>query len=232
MEKSISVEELDASRSPEIEQYLETCSVEKLEELAIEVYKTIKQDNHGYYLRRIMIKRREKLNQNFIWNEKKKRKILELNEIFFQFFKKAHDEALSDITQYENRKKNRETAFKSFYIYVILVPCFNSDVKRIHKSGIRDVLLDGGAYSAYARIGDVEDLILYDFEWEPGPYLDNYEEKYGQYFGRNFNGVNLSYVFHDLIDAGWSINDILCIEDVEANVRIEKSYWKEMDGWK
>jgi hypothetical protein len=180
-----------------------------------------------------MNKRREKLNQTFNWTEKNKEKIIALNDKFFDLFKKAYDEACSNIDEIAKHIKDKETIFKNFRAYVMLEPAFDDTGFGNFTCEIDEVLLNAGSYSQFSRIGDAEGLILYDFEWPPGSYLKDGEKKsYRQYFGKAFDGVNLSAVFGDLISGNWSCKDIVSIEDVMATVKIEKNYWRRMDDWK
>jgi hypothetical protein len=223
----MTMEDLDALISPNLETYLDSCSLEEIEALAIDRYKKINEDHGSYLLRRVMDKRCERINAGFTWSDESKEKIIQLNDQFFDLFKKAYDEAVSSINDITQRIKKNKTIFKSNYTYVILELNFAS-YREIH-----EVLLNAGSYLQYSRIGDVKGLVLYDFEQDPGSYLFNREDtEYGNYFGDIFSGVKLSHVFCDLILGKWSDADIVSINHVSATVRIEKSYWKEMDGWK
>jgi hypothetical protein len=233
MKKEISVEELDALCSPDLEAQLDTYSVNELELLAIDLHKSLGREQNLFYLRRVMNKRCEKLNENFIWTNNNKDRIIDLNDKFFDLFKRAYDEACLNADEIAKHIKDKETIFKSFEKYILLEPTFDDTGFGNFTCEIDEVLLNAGSYSQFARIGDAEGLILYDFELDPAPYLNNREDMkdYGRYFGNTFDGVNLSSAFGDLISAQWSCKDIVSIRDIMATLKIEKHYWRRMDDW-
>jgi hypothetical protein len=229
-DNGISFEELDALFSPDFESLLDTYSIKKIETTAIHLYKNINHDKNSFYLRRVMNKRCEILNQSFIWSDDKKQIVINLNDSLFRVFKIAYEEARSISEELDKRINNNDEFIKNYTTKIVINPEFSLDENRGVDRGIKEILLHAGLYSQFGRIRESENVIMYDFEYPPDGYLDKSKlRNQEQCFGGIFDGINLSDAFQDLIVIGkWSLNDIINIKGLWAEVNISKQYYEDL----
>jgi hypothetical protein len=235
MKNVIAFEKKLGLANSELESTTETYSVEKLENLAMDVYKDINRDGYSFYLRRIMTKRREKLNNGFVWTDEAREKIIRLNETFFRAFKKAYAEALIILADMEGRIANDNSlhggdcfnGINSVALIIEPVFCDTSETD----SEIHEILLHANL-SDYSRISAIEGIIVFDFELSPDAYLDDSttgckpEPPYpDQCLGKTFDGIRLSAAFTDLTEHGkWSFKDILSIKSLWTTIKIDRYF--------
>jgi hypothetical protein len=246
MKKNITKEEWAKLRSPELKELIDSYSVKEIEKLAIDLYENLVGDRNSYearYLEMLMEKRRDKLNKNFIWTNENRERIIQLNDKFYQSFKKAYNEALLVSDEMEKRSSGDFWINRDYALAIVITPecnIFYGSIRNDRK--IYMILLHfQERYFGFANFHDIiKGQIIYDFEFEPDGYLNNTPEYIDKeikkqkksknkrkYFRHHFNKILLNEAFSDLINGGWSYQDIVNIDSVYADVFIRRSFYEE-----
>jgi hypothetical protein len=204
---------------------LKTYGVDELEGLAIGLYNKMIYEHHSRLLKDILYSRRQKLNQDFVWTEENKKKLLHLNDVIIRVFNKAYNEALSVSHELEKRIMENDPFLKDYEIEVILTPY-------IEESNVDDLDTIGRLLSEYDN--SIKWHLSYPSKNDNTENTPIYLEKsetwnQWEYLGNNFDGVNLCYAFMDLIsNDNWSSKDIINIGRVYADVKVYRQHYEDI----
>jgi len=120
------LEKLENMRHEELWNELEQYPVEKLESLAVRLYKNHSSDGFDRkflkedLLRRILSTRFTKLNSVFEWTQENKERFLKVNDTIMRVFEKAYNEALPIAKELNRRSNSNDDFIKDYEVEIEL----------------------------------------------------------------------------------------------------------------
>ena len=212
----------------ELYEQCETFSVQELEELIVDRWKSARQkvDNT---LKELLFIRRMKINSTFKWTPETKARFLHLNDELMRCFEMLRHEAHLHLIALQKRVDENDTFLNDFYLEArVHVFIYTPDEEGKFwepDDGIECVLIDSlTEFILNMHISEDEDEMdrnIYfdkDFNWNIEPLLEGaFDEHY------------ISYAIHELHDhTCWSIPDILRINRLWAEVQVVHQHIKEV----
>jgi hypothetical protein len=201
---------------------LEQYSVVELENLAAYIY-----DNHIYFARGqlmeiltcILALRSGKLMKDFKWTKETHDAFMQVNDKLLSIFTAAYKEAELTASQLEARIENNDKFLQDYEIEIQIEPHLkdcdneNNHFGFVLSEPINDFypISEHISHSGYGN----KDISV---------YLDTSYNWNIEYVGSEFKNDYISYCIHNLLDNNWSIQDILNIDQIWANVRVDHQY--------
>ena len=208
----------------------ENYSVEELEEFAIQAFEqelVSHPENYEEQIKAALNVRRRKLNDEFEWTAENKEKLLQLNDKLMECFEKLKIEALAVLQACNKRIEAKDDFLHDFEIegYVRPYICeYHPNGKFYVKDGIEEVLVNYWQewclqFSA-SNIKEINNDCLFnrEFNWNI-ELLDGH-----------FNDHYISYAMHALCTHNyqWSLQDILKINHLDAELRVSYQHSKDI----
>jgi hypothetical protein len=212
------------------DQYIEVkkYSLETLENMAIGLYDDAIHKKHPFDLLSTILRERVvRINQNFKWSNENIQKLLKVDNNFIETFENAYREALLAAGELERRIENRDPFIKDYEIEIKI-----TSYSAWQSSNHDDICIDDVLSAQLYDCCPIQHHISHDFcnsETRELPvYLDKSKNWNIEYFGEVFKNNYISFAIHTLLISHiWSFQDIININRIWANVKVERQYFVE-----
>jgi hypothetical protein len=228
------LETLNSMGFAEQHKELEKYSVETLESLAVEIdqndFRGKASDHHILHL--ILRERANKLNKNFQWTSDNIDRLLKINEKFMEEFEMAYKEAKSVVINLEKRIQDNAPFLKDYEVEIEITPYIMDELTEGEETSSDFTLVlsesMGSAginycFNLWDRTNIMNDISLPIF-------IDRSQNWNNEYFGETFSNYYIGYPIHRLLDNYWSFADLLKINTIWADVKIEHQHFFKMKG--
>ena len=207
--------------------YLEKCSIEMLELLALKFYKKIFMRDEKQILEQILRKRRYKLDNIFEWSNENKQAFLNINDKILQVFENTYNKAISIACELEDKIENDDGFLKDYEI-VFFITLYMDEKYYDEESNIESVLSE-----PESKFSLIHDSISHS-------HYDKHAKKKSVYFDRSFNwnienlkepfkDNYINYLTYELIHrCYWSFCDFIRIKKILADIEVTHQYYEEV----
>ena len=213
---------------------LKDLDINDLEQLAVDLYEDYRHYIHftgliSQIIDKILWERNDRLDSNHEWSEENVNKLISANDLLVSSAKKGHDKAQSIIKKLDI-KRGIHNQLIDYEIEIKLIP---------YISGYVDPEEDLSSCFMYVLCEPLDNKYLLTFDEDDDKYFDKSNNWNVEYFcdenGKTldcFKDVYISYAIHELLDAHWCFHDIMNINKVEIEVKVNHKHYTTLQNKK